>query len=916
MPLIVNTGVERMTLANNHLTQLGSANEGGGELFATNMTKLVMLDLSGNALTVLKDSNVFSNVLQLHLLILSDNDLSVIGGDIFRKMDRLTALDLSGNQLTALEHGIFDSLIKLIVLSLQNNMLTILHADVFNKLNELKTLSLKRNKLAALETGVFASLTKLLALYLQDNKLTTLDTIVFNKLGQLQELYLESNALNALDPQLFSGSPQLLQLTLQNNRLTVLDPLLFVNTTFIKRLDLSQNKLSAVNVHMIDAFTRLDSFSIAENNISFIHGILKSKTVLHVLEMEGNPSRCWLATPTHSQPNDAIVCECAAGYTSSQSYLCAKTDATFLIPPAFASLRGPFKLVGPADQFAAQKDQMDASLAFDWNDETIRTPADTSVTLVWDEGSNTTGHFAPYFNLSLEWGEMCTGNRCKSPLGNLTDQFTSGVDYPHTPARIWYNYINQSGDTATEYASVRMVYSAFHKPFQFDRAFQETTNGDTSLAVFAALSRMPHRLRIWENTITNSTDRLPDIDWLPIQHDTAPILLKANPAIPTSITFRLTNNYCNGSRLVVQPVNDHNGIVVGWDVVVGGVDLVALHLKPCTAILQAHDSVTNEVLNMAMVNASVPDCYEVDSNLQNVMAIDPVSLSCNGHGQCSDDADLFDGEFTGCDCDAGYDGKRCGSEISICDADADPPEAYNVKTKECMAFKLKVLLPHERKEPLASASKDYVDPEKLQQDYEVGKTYRISPLKLDERATNVSNGFVPNITYSLAEGAPKGFFVSSTYGEILGVFDEPGDHTVSLIAHDASGLTQRVDKPMIFHVKAKPLPTTIITLSSVIVFLAFIAIAYWYRARQLRLQAFDFSIQLDEMKANGELPDGINSANVPREIKRSAVIVTDKIGSGGFGDVWKGVVGNCESSTTFSSYKTRPFHLYFTPLFS
>jgi hypothetical protein len=86
-----------------------------------------------------------------------------------------------------------------------------------------------------------------------------------------------------------------------------------------------------------------------------------------------------------------------------------------------------------------------------------------------------------------------------------------------------------------------------------------------------------------------------------------------------------------------------------------------------------------------------------------------------------------------------------------------------------------------------------------------------------------------------------------------------------------------------------------ITLGTTLGLAVLLAGMYIYRARQLRLQAFDFFSQLDEMKTNGELPDGNTTANVPREIKRSAVIATDKIGAGGFGDVWKGLLDESAS---------------------
>lgn len=61
------------------------------------------------------------------------------------------------------------------------------------------------------------------------------------------------------------------------------------------------------------------------------------------------------------------------------------------------------------------------------------------------------------------------------------------------------------------------------------------------------------------------------------------------------------------------------------------------------------DSVTNEVLNITVIHATVPDCFEGKNTT------DTKSRSCNGRGTCSLDPNIYDGHFVGCDCDSGYD---------------------------------------------------------------------------------------------------------------------------------------------------------------------------------------------------------------------------------------------------------------------
>jgi serine/threonine protein kinase len=89
--------------------------------------------------------------------------------------------------------------------------------------------------------------------------------------------------------------------------------------------------------------------------------------------------------------------------------------------------------------------------------------------------------------------------------------------------------------------------------------------------------------------------------------------------------------------------------------------------------------------------------------------------------------------------------------------------------------------------------------------------------------------------------------------------------------------------------KQKSLPW-FVALGTTLGLAVLLAVMYVHRARQLRLQAHDFKTQLEDIRTNGELPDSIISLNVPREIKWSAVIMSNKIGVGGFGEVWKGLL--------------------------
>jgi hypothetical protein len=63
---------------------------------------------------------------------------------------------------------------------------------------------------------------------------------------------------------------------------------------------------------------------------------------------------------------------------------------------------------------------------------------------------------------------------------------------------------------------------------------------------------------------------------------------------------------------------------------------------------------------------------------------------------------------------------------------------------------------------------------------------------------------------------------------------------------------------------------------------------YRWRVHIIALRSFDFFAELERMKESGEI-DG-NETKVPREIKRTCLTLTKKIGAGQFGEVWKAVL--------------------------
>ena len=249
----------------------------------------------------------------------------------------------------------------------------------------------------------------------------------------------------------------------------------------------------------------------------------------------------------------------------------------------------------------------------------------------------------------------------------------------------------------------------------------------------------------------------------------------------------------------------------------------------------------------------------------------------------------------------------------------------------------------------ADVSSSLYDKQESSDLYIVGETYRFAPIEIAEGGIRNQDD-KPNreskLTFTLVD-APPGLLVNPSDGYMQGTPTTPGKSTMHIYAINDQG--SRSEKPIQsieFDIREGPngkscmnggvaeavgntgtscacienkyrgihceisivdeekeisaarketkiekQNTSIFgSLGTIVVLLVAATSVYMYRARKLRLRAHDFESQLEEMRANGELPGNVNSSSIPREIKRSHVIMTNKIGQGGFGDVWKGLL--------------------------
>lgn len=320
---------------------------------------------------------------------------------------------------------------------------------------------------------------------------------------------------------------------------------------------------------------------------------------------------------------------------------------------------------------------------------------------------------------------------------------------------------------------------------------------------------------------------------------TANVSIEANRLIPTSVVFKLANNTCKirhsanvlDVRTITAKTSSYSNsgntsgasrlalststvVVVGWEVVVGDPTEMSKAtnlskgntMKPCTAVLQAHDTVTTEILNITTIEASIKDCWD-NGNPLNLN--DTRHLSCGGNGECNPDSDPYDGIFKGCKCtNKDYGGRRCDVKLQSCD---EKYKKFNVDAGECKTFD-PVFETNPKKGAIPGEGL-YTTVKELEKNvpFVEDTTVRIQGVELNEAASLFSSGGASNVRFLLSNNAPPSFFVSGVTGEIAAYVAFPLNSTKAvhtydfdLIAEDELG-ARSVVHSMTISVKRKPL---------------------------------------------------------------------------------------------------------------
>ncbi|XP_026476085.1 toll-like receptor 7 [Ctenocephalides felis] len=252
--------LQQLHLQHNNITDVSSESLIG-------LTSLRILNLSFNKLESLPNLLLF-NSREIREIHLQNNLLFELPKGLFYRLEQLLVLDLSSNQLSShhIDENIFTGLIRLIVLNLSNNALTRIDSKTFKDLFFLQILDLKNNSIGYVDENAFLPLYNLHTLNLAENRLHQIDNNLFNGLFVLSKLTLNNNLINSIDINAFKNCSDLKQLDLSSNQITRI-PKAIQDLQMLKSLDLGENLIENVENDSFKNLNQLTGLRLIDNRI-------------------------------------------------------------------------------------------------------------------------------------------------------------------------------------------------------------------------------------------------------------------------------------------------------------------------------------------------------------------------------------------------------------------------------------------------------------------------------------------------------------------------------------------------------------------------------------------------------------------------------------------------------------------------
>lgn len=238
-------GYLELTLTNQNFIELN---------FTFPKSALTYLNLANNDIYQISD-NVFQNLQQMKVLILSNNDLTLLSPDAFK-----------GKYLPER----YDPLRSLIELRLDHNKLHTLDKDIFEHTSDLEVLDLSYNPLTVIDSHTeiaIDSLANLRELYLQYTNISTLPAYLLHTPAHLAILDLSGNPIDKV-PETLSDSHNLTELYLNDTDFVNItkENGFFKDIPTVKVLHLCHvRNLEYIGKEALSGLTNLEELHISDN---------------------------------------------------------------------------------------------------------------------------------------------------------------------------------------------------------------------------------------------------------------------------------------------------------------------------------------------------------------------------------------------------------------------------------------------------------------------------------------------------------------------------------------------------------------------------------------------------------------------------------------------------------------------------
>ncbi|XP_069673023.1 uncharacterized protein [Periplaneta americana] len=234
------------------------------------------------------ESKTFSELTQLEIVDISENEIPELKEDTFYGLTRLKDLDIRRCQIFVVDQRAFSGLTRLVTLSLSYNNIQDLKPYTFKDLKEMKSLFLDHNNIETLDAHIFFGLTKLEMLKLSENQINRMSPNVLKFLPALTTFDISGNVnLDVMDDDLFGRNPNLKELQLSRCNIR---SIAFKNLPNLERIEMRENKLNSVTFMNVTALRYIDLSFNKLGNLS--SDMFRDMPVLSKLYVDENSIPC------------------------------------------------------------------------------------------------------------------------------------------------------------------------------------------------------------------------------------------------------------------------------------------------------------------------------------------------------------------------------------------------------------------------------------------------------------------------------------------------------------------------------------------------------------------------------------------------------------------------------------------------